>query len=56
MTQADHEKLLTGITQLQGYIVISGYDSELYNDVLRGVEKRHKTGPYQRREGHKYAD
>lgn len=41
MTIEDHEQLLSAMQQLQGMVIISGYDSEMYNDMLPGwrVEK-----------------
>jgi DNA adenine methylase len=36
MTVADHEVLLSGLKQLEGMIIISGYESDLYNDLLPG--------------------
>lgn len=41
MTDADHEELLKLILQSSAKIMISGYESEMYNDYLRGWEKRH---------------
>ncbi len=34
-----HEQLLAVVLTLQGHVVISGYDSDLYNDYLRGWTK-----------------
>jgi len=36
MDVADHQKLLETVIRLKGPVVISGYDSELYNDLLAG--------------------
>lgn len=36
MTDADHEALLVTLAQLEGFVVLSGYGSELYHDVLQG--------------------
>lgn len=36
MDDHDHEELLEELTRLDGYVVLSGYDSELYRDVLEG--------------------
>ena len=40
MTDTDHEELLKLILKSPAKIMISGYESELYNDYLRGWEKR----------------
>lgn len=40
MTDADHEELLKLIVQSPAKIMISGYESEMYNDYLQGWEKR----------------
>lgn len=34
MTAADHVDLLETLTRLEGYVLLSGYDSELYRDTL----------------------
>jgi len=39
MTDKDHEALLDALLHHKGFCVISGYDSGLYNDVLRGWYK-----------------
>ena len=36
MTPQEHEQLLTIIGSLQGMVMLSGYDSELYRDLLQG--------------------
>lgn len=38
MTDADHLALLQVLLELEGMVVVSGYDSELYNDMLAGWE------------------
>jgi len=38
MTDADHQALLKVLLELEGMVVVSGYDSELYNDMLAGWE------------------
>ncbi|WP_375751574.1 DNA adenine methylase [Vibrio sp. HN007] len=43
MTLKDHEKLLQCLLSLSGYVVLSGYDSELYNDTLVGWERKSKS-------------
>lgn len=42
MTDKDHAALLTQLNQAQGLVVLCGYDSEMYNDLLKGWE-RHQT-------------
>ena len=39
MTEADHEELLQTILQSKAKIVISGYESEMYNEYLQGWHK-----------------
>lgn len=36
MSDSDHESLLTFVKTLRGTVVISGYESDLYNDMLAG--------------------
>ncbi|WP_445157608.1 DNA adenine methylase [Halomonas sp. E14] len=36
MDEAEHIELLTGLKSLQGFVVLSGYDSELYRESLPG--------------------
>lgn len=38
MTDADHQALLKVLLDLEGMVVVSGYNSELYNDMLSGWE------------------
>jgi DNA adenine methylase len=40
MTDADHEELLKTILQSRAKIMISGYESEMYNDYLNGWNKQ----------------
>lgn len=42
MTNSDHEKLLTCLVGLEGMVILSGYDSEIYNDTLKGWSKEEK--------------
>lgn len=42
MSDSDHELLLQKLLSCDGYIVLSGYDTELYNDVLSNWNKFHK--------------
>ena len=39
LTEQEHIELLEVLLQHPGYVVISGYESELYNDVLKGWSK-----------------
>ena len=39
MTDADHERLLKRLLQSKAKIMLSGYESEMYNDYLAGWEK-----------------
>lgn len=48
-----HEQLLAVALTLQGHIVISGYDSELYNDYLSGWEKHIRESRISARRGTK---
>ncbi|MEL5245061.1 MULTISPECIES: DNA adenine methylase [Serratia] len=43
MDKAEHHMLLNKILKISGMVLISGYDSELYNDMLRGWHKVKKT-------------
>jgi DNA adenine methylase len=43
MTEQDHESLLKSILDLKGMVIISGYDSELYNDYLASWRKEEKS-------------
>ncbi|ELQ9311269.1 DNA adenine methylase [Serratia marcescens] len=43
MTPEDHTSLLTALKQLKGMVVLSGYDSELYNGMLTGWYKAEKS-------------
>lgn len=43
MTDAEHVGLLLTVKRLAGYVLVSGYESELYNDHLQGWEKHHTT-------------
>lgn len=40
MADADHKELLERLAGLEGYIVLSGYDSPLYRNHLRGWKAR----------------
>ncbi|MEZ9441608.1 DNA adenine methylase [Vibrio sp. 10N.222.54.F12] len=42
MTDAEHEQLLACLINLKGMVVLSGYDSDLYNDLLPGWFKKEK--------------
>jgi len=39
MTDSDHEKLLSALTKHEGVVLLSGYENELYNDLLRDWKK-----------------
>ena len=43
MTDADHEELLKLILQSKAKVMISGYESEMYNDYLKGWQKEYFT-------------
>ncbi len=43
MSTEDHQALLGTLIELEGSVVLSGYDSELYNDVLQGWKREEKT-------------
>lgn len=43
MTEQDHEALLKSILDLKGMVIISGYDSDLYNDYLASWRKEEKS-------------
>ena len=40
MTDQDHEELLKELLSSKAKIMISGYESEMYDDYLQGWEKR----------------
>lgn len=40
MTDADHEELLKLLLQSKAKIMLSGYESDMYNDYLIGWEKK----------------
>lgn len=39
MTEADHEKLLLALKETSAKVMISGYESDLYNNLLKGWHK-----------------
>lgn len=43
MTNAEHLELLDALKDLQGMVVVCGYDSELYNDALAGWQRVTRT-------------
>ncbi len=45
MSDKDHEKLLTVLLKHKGYVILSGYDTDLYNDMLKGWN-RYETASY----------
>lgn len=42
MTDIDHEKLLATLCNLDGFVVLSGYETDMYNDILKDW-KIHRT-------------
>lgn len=42
MTSDEHEKLLKTLVTMSGSVVISGYNSDLYNDMLSGWDRKEK--------------
>lgn len=42
MSDKDHEELLTVLLEHKGPVLISGYDSDLYHDRLRGWHQKSK--------------
>ena len=42
MKDADHEKLLNSLVKHPGKILLSGYDNDMYNDILHGWNKVQK--------------
>ena len=42
MSNSEHEELLDILSKHPGRILLSGYDNELYNDILSGWKKVHK--------------
>ena len=49
MTDKEHEELLETLTQHKGPVVISGYETDLYNSVLSGWNKFERTSYSQAR-------
>lgn len=43
MADTDHEELLSIALKHKGKIMISGYDSDMYNDILKGWNKVEKS-------------
>lgn len=41
MSDEDHELLLQTLKRLNGFVVLSGYQTDLYNDVLQGWARHH---------------
>lgn len=40
MTNEEHEELLEAVIKHKGKIILSGYDNEMYNEALKGWEKK----------------
>ncbi len=45
MTEQDHVDLANFLRELKGMVIISGYPSELYDDLYKGWNVESKTGP-----------
>lgn len=45
MSDSDHEELLEVLLKHNGYVILSGYDTDLYNDILKGWN-RYETRSY----------
>lgn len=43
MSDSEHEALISELLELEGFVVLSGYDCDLYNDLLSSWTKRAKT-------------
>lgn len=43
MEDGDHEELLDALLKHKGYVIISGYDTEMYNSILKGWHKEETT-------------
>ncbi len=43
MDDDDHEQLLQSLLAHKGPVIISGYDSDVYNDLLKGWYRKHQT-------------
>lgn len=39
LSNDDHEILIQNLLELEGFVIVSGYESDLYNDLLSGWEK-----------------
>ncbi len=48
MSDEEHVQLLTLLKKHKGKILISGYDNDLYNDMLKGWNKVYKTNQVER--------
>ena len=42
MTDDQHQDLIQALVNIKGFVVLSGYDNEAYNDLLQGWEKHQK--------------
>ena len=42
MTNAQHEEMLHCLLGLKGYVVLSGYENDMYDNALQGWIKSHK--------------
>ena len=44
LSDDDHYRLITCLLSIEGMVVLSGYENEMYNDLLRGwTKKKHQT-------------
>lgn len=46
MNDADHVELASFLKTLKGAVILSGYDSDLYNDLFSGWRKEERTGAF----------
>lgn len=44
MSATDHERLLNALLKHSGPVILSGYENDMYNDMLRGWHKDTRTG------------
>lgn len=56
MTKDDHINFLDKVLKIKGMVIISGYNSTLYNDAFGSYKKVMKTAQSQAHNGYKYAE